>query len=156
MRTTKVLAICAVAAGTSVSSGLVLAGACGHDVHGSPTIEVTELGEGTSVMHYFSPATIIMDDAKDPRHRAFGECRGQAVMIDGVANWEGACIWSRVEGDGAYVAYWTAKPGDKGVERRDALHGTARLAGTGRLAYLNDRTASWTGLANGGSRFCDD
>lgn len=155
MKLVTALAGCGIAAGMIVSGNAAFA-ACGHDVHGSPTIEVTELGENGSVIHYISPATIIMDNASDPRHRAFGECRGQGVVRDGVANWVGACTWKRAEGDGEYVAYWSAKPGDKGVEKRDAMHGTARLVGTGRLAFLTGRTAKWTGLANGGSYWCDD
>ena len=156
MKTTTVVTGCGLAAAMVFSSNSVLAGKCGHDVHGAPTIEVSELGENSSVVHYISPATIIMDDTSDPRHRAFGECRGQGVVVDGVANWTGACVWKRAEGDGEYVAYWSAKPGDKGVERRDAMHGTARLVGTGSLAFLTGRTAKWTGLANGGSYWCDD
>ena len=77
------LAFCGCLAGTTFVSAAVIAATCGHDVHGAPTIEVTDLGEGSSIMHYFSPATLIMDDPKDPRHRAFGECRGQAVLTDG-------------------------------------------------------------------------
>ena len=154
MKSITVLVGCGLAAGMFVSSSTAFA-ACGHDVHGSPTIELTELGETTSVMHFFSPATLIMDDPRDPRHRAFGECRGQAITIDGVSNWVGACIWKQADGD-AYVAHWTAKPSDKGVENRETLHGTATLNGTGKFARFNGRTAKWSGLANGGSYFCDD
>jgi hypothetical protein len=156
MKTVTALAGCALAAGMIVSSGSVLAGACGHNVNGKPTIEVTELGENTSVISYFSPATIIMDDPSDPRHRAFGECRGQGVVIDGVANWTGACIWKREDGAGEYVAHWSSRPSDRGVERREALHGTARLVGSGNLAFLTGRTTKWSALANGGSYFCED
>ena len=67
---------------TSISA---MAATCGHDVHGAPTIEVTELGENNSVLHYFSPATLVMDDTSHPAHRAFGECRGQGITIDGVS-----------------------------------------------------------------------
>lgn len=77
-------------------------------------------------------------------------------MIDGVSNWTGACIWEKPDGSGEYVAYWSAKPGDKGVEQRDTLHGTARLVGSGSLSFLTGKTAKWTGLANGGSYWCDD
>jgi hypothetical protein len=155
MKTITALASCGLAAGMFVSSSTAFS-ACGHDVHGAPTIEVTQLGENTSVMHFFSPATIIMDDPRDPRHRAFGECRGQALTINGVSNWTGACVWKREDGD-SYAALWSASPNDKGVEKRETLHGRATLAeGTGKLAYLNGRTAKWSGLANGGSYWCDD
>ena len=156
MKNVTLLAGCGLAAGMIVSIGSAYAGACGHDVHGASTYEVTQLGENTYYAHYFSPSTIIMDDASDPRHRAFGECRGQAVVIDGVANWTGACIWKRADGAGEYVAHWTSTPSDKGVEKREALHGRARFVGSGSLAFLTGRTAKWTGLANGGSYFCDD
>ena len=156
MRTTIALTGCGLAAAMVFSSSGVWAGACGHDVHGSPTIEVTELGENTSVIHYLSPATIIMENANDPRHRTFGECRGQGIVINGVANWSGACIWKREDGAGEYVAHWTSRPSDKGVEAREALHGTARFVGYGNLAFLTGRTAKWSGLANGGSYWCDD
>jgi hypothetical protein len=156
MKVTTRMASYGLAVSMMFSAGAALAGKCGHDVHGAPTIEVTELGANSSLIHYFSPATIIMDDATDPRHRAFGECRGQGVVVDGVPNWTGACIWKTPDGGGAYVAYWSAKPGDKGVEKRDAMQGTARLVGTGTLAFVTGRTAKWTGLANGGSYWCDD
>ena len=70
-------------AGTIFFSAAATAATCGYDVHGAPTIEVTDLGGGASIMHYFSPATLIMEDPNAPRHRAFGECRGQAVLNDG-------------------------------------------------------------------------
>lgn len=155
MKIVAATASCGLAACLIFSTGAASA-ACGHDVHGASQVEVTELGKNASIIHYYSPATIIMDDASDPRHRAFGECRGQAVVVDGVANWIGACIWKTPDGGGEYVAYWSAKPGDKGVERRDALHGTARLVGTGSLDFVTGKTAKWTGLANGGSYWCDD
>jgi hypothetical protein len=66
---------------------------CGHDVHGAPRIEETKLAPNNSIITYFSPATLIMDNPSDPRHRAFGECRGQGVVTDGVARWQGGCIW---------------------------------------------------------------
>ena len=155
MKTTTVLTGCGLAATMVFSSGAVLAGKCGHDVHGSPKIEVTELGENSSVIHAFSPATLILEDTSDPRHRAFGECRGQGIIINGVANWEGACFWKTADGD-TWIAQWSAKPGDKGVERRETLHGTARAYGTGKLASLGTVTAKWSGLANGGSYWCED
>ena len=80
--------VCSLAT-TFLFSISAIAATCGHDVHGAPTIEVTELGENNSVLHYFSPATLVMDDTSHPAHRAFGECRGQGVTIDGVSNWAG-------------------------------------------------------------------
>ncbi|MGD2139895.1 MAG: hypothetical protein PVH25_05835 [Burkholderiales bacterium] len=156
MKAVTVMAGFGFALGMSFTVSGVLAAGCGHDVHGAATIEVTQLGESSSLIHYYSPATIIMDDASDPRHRAFGECRGQAVVVDGVANWTGACVWKTPDESGEYVAYWSAKPGDMGTEKRDALHGTAQLVGSGSLSYLTGASAKWTGLANGGSYFCDD
>ncbi len=155
MKSITVLVGCGMAAGMVVSSNATFA-ACGHDVHGSPTIEVTQLGENTSVMHYFSPATLIMDDPRDPRHRAFGECRGQGIIIDGVGNYSGACMVKTADGDtGAWQ--WSSKPGDKGTENREAFHGTPTfIIATGKLARFNGRTVKWSGLANGGSYFCDD
>lgn len=154
MKTLTALTSCGLAAGMLLSTTSAFS-ACGHDVHGAPSIEVTQLGDNTSVMHYFSPATIVMDNPKDPRHRAFGECRGQGVTINGVSNWVGACIWKLSDRD-VYIAHWLSKPSDKGTESRETMHGTATLNGTGKLAYLNGRTAKWSGLANGGSYFCDD
>src|SRR4249919_3346355 len=98
---------------------------------------------------------MIMDDPKDPRHRAFGECRGQGVVTNGVQVWTGACIWRTPEGD-AIVAMWAAKPGDTGTENREAMKGTAVLKGSGKFAALNNKVVKWTGLANGGSYFCND
>jgi hypothetical protein len=138
-----------------VVSGTTAFAACGHDVHGSPTIEVTELGENSSVLNYFSPATLIMDDPRDPRHRAFGECRGGGIIVDGVANWDGACLWKAANGD-FIVAYWASKPSDKGTEAREAVHGTTKWFGTGKFARFSGHTAKWSGLANGGSYICDD
>lgn len=128
---------------------------CGHDVHGAPLIEETKLTPNNSIIHYFSPATVVMDNPADPRHRAFGECRGQAVITNGVARWTGACIWKSADGD-ALVAMWSSKPGDTGSENRDALKGTAAWQGTGKFASMNNKTGKWTGLGNGGSYFCDD
>ena len=147
------LGFCGCLAGTTFVSAVVIAATCGHDVHGAPTIEVTDLGEGSSIMHYFSPATLIMDDPKDPRHRAFGECRGQAVLTDGQGNWAGSCVWRTTDGD-ALVAHWSSQPGDKGVADGQ-LHGTATMTGTGKLSSIGGPN-SWTGLANGGSYFCMD
>lgn len=59
------MAGCGLAISMIFSSGAVLA-ACGHDVHGAGAIEITQLGKNCNFMHYFSPATIIMDDASDP------------------------------------------------------------------------------------------
>lgn len=145
------LAGCYWLVGTAFFSATVMAANCGHDVHGAPTIEVTDLGGGASIMHYFSPATLIMDDPEDPRHRAFGECRGQAVLNDGQGDWVGSCVWKTADGD-AVVAHWSSKPGDKGVAEGQ-LHGTAKMIGTGKLSSISGPN-SWTGLANGGSYFC--
>lgn len=134
-------------------SSPVLAATCGHDVHGAPTIEVTELDGNNSILHYFSPATLVMDDTSHPAHRAFGECRGQGVTIDGVSNWSGSCIWKNTDGD-AMIAHWTSKPGDTGTEE-GGLHGTATWVGTGQLSKYSGNV-SWTGLANGGSYLCVD
>ena len=138
-------------AATFLTSNLAIAATCGHDVHGSPTIEVTELGENSSVLHYFSPATLVMDDKSHPAHRAFGECRGQGVTIDGVSKWSGSCIWKDSDGD-AMVAHWSSSPGDKGTEE-GGLHGIATWIGSGKLAKFGG-SVSWTGLANGGSYLC--
>jgi hypothetical protein len=144
---------CGLVTGAMIA-GPALAG-CGHDVHGAPTIEVTELGDGSSVFHYFSPATMIMDDPSDPRHRAFGECRWQGITtIDGVTNAAGGCFWKDADGD-IWIAHGTAKPGDMGTEDRETLHGTAVTGGTGKFASKAG-TIKWSGLANGGSYFCDD
>ena len=133
---------------TSISA---IAATCGHDVHGAPTIEVTELGSNNSILHYFSPATLVMDDTSHPAHRAFGECRGQGITIDGVSNWAGSCIWTNSDGD-AVVAHWSSNPGDKGTEE-GGLHGTGTWIGSGKLAKFGG-SVSWTGLANGGSYLC--
>lgn len=106
-------------------------------------------------MTYFSPATLVMNDPSDPPHRAFGECRGVAVVEDGVQRMQGGCIWKAPEADMAWV-FWSSKPGDTGTEKRNANHGTAVWNGTGKMQALNGRTGKWTGLANGGSYFCDD
>ena len=144
------MAVCSLAA-TFLTSISVIAAMCGHDVHGAPTIEVTELGENNSVLRYFSPATLVMDDTSHPTHRAFGECSGQGITIDGVSNWAGSCIWRNSDGD-AMVAHWSSKPGDTGTEE-DGLHGTATLGCSGKLAKFGG-SVSWTGLANGGSYLC--
>lgn len=128
---------------------------CGHDIHGSPRLEETKLAPNNSVITYFSPATIVMDDPTDPRHRAFGECRGQAVVLDGVARWQGGCIWKTSDTDVSWIV-WSAKPGDTGTEKRDALHGTGVWHGTGKMQFLEGKTGRWSGLANGGSYFCDN
>ena len=140
-------------AGTIFFSAAATAATCGYDVHGAPTIEVTDLGGGASIMHYFSPATLIMEDPNDPRHRAFGECRGQAVLNDGQGDWVGSCVWRTADGD-AVVAHWGSPPGDKGVAEGQ-LHGTATMVGSGKLSSISGSN-SWTGLANGGSYFCMD
>src|SRR5215813_3924532 len=132
-----------------------LAANCGHDVHGAPRVEETKLAPNNSILTYFSPATLIMDNTADPRHRAFGECRGQGVVSDGVQRWQGGCIWKSSDQDVSWV-FWSSKPGDTGTENRDAPKGTAVWHGTGKMQSLNGKTAKWTGLANGGSYFCDD
>ena len=154
MKSVTALIGCGIAAGMVVSGGVAFAG-CGHDVHGSPTIAVTQLSENSSVLHYLSPATLIMDDPTDPRHRAFGECRGHGIIVDGVENYDGACIWKAANGD-ALIGYWSSRPSDKGTEAREATHGTVEFVGTGKLARYTGRSGKWSGLANGGSYLCDD
>ena len=139
----------------ALASANAIAANCGHDVHGAPRIEETKLAPNNSIISYFSPATLIMDNPSDPRHRAFGECRGQGVVTDGVAVWQGGCFWKSSETDVAWVR-WSSKPGDTGTEQRDAPKGTAEWHGTGKMQSLNGKTGKWTGLANGGSYFCDD
>jgi hypothetical protein len=114
-----VLPLCAIAAN------------CGHDVHGAPRVEETKLAPNNTILTYFSPATLIMDDRSDPRHRAFGECRGQGVVSNGVQQWQGGCIWKTSEADVGWV-FWSSKPGDTGTEKRDAPNGTAVWHGRAR------------------------
>jgi hypothetical protein len=128
---------------------------CGHDVQPGPRFEETKLAPNNSIYTYFSPAMLIMNNTSDPRHRAFGECRGQAVVSDGVQRWQGGCIWKTSDADVAWV-FWAANPGDTGTEKRDTLHGTAVWHGTGKMQFLNGKTGKWSGLAPGGSYFCDD
>ena len=126
---------------------------CGHDVSGAPRTEQTAVGDQFAVVHYVGPSTLIMDDPRDPRHRMFGECRGQAIVTKGVGVWEGACVYTTQAGD-TYYSTWTAKPGDTGTENRDALQGAAVLHASGKFAKFDGRHVKWTGLANGGSYFC--
>ena len=128
---------------------------CGHDVSGAPRTEQTTVGDQFAVLHYVSPSTLIMDDPKDPRHRMIGECRGQAISTKGVTVWDGACVYKTQDGD-TYYSTWSARPGDTGAEKRDALHGTAVLHASGRFANFDNRKVKWTGLANGGSYFCTE
>ena len=132
-----------------------LAAGCAHDVHGAPQVTVTKLSDNDSIIQYFSPATLIMDNPKDPRHRAFGECRGQGVVTKGVQMWTGGCVWKTADGD-SWIGLWSSKPGDTGVEKREAMQGTASQYGTGKLASMGRINVKWTGLANGGSYFCED
>ena len=129
------LAITAIALLMVGLSTPAIAKVCGHDVHGAPTAETTDIGDTMQVIHYYSPATLIMDDPSDPRHRAFGVCRGQGVVINGVANWEGARIWKDAAGD-AFDCHWKSKPGDQGPEDRETDHGTGVCGGhgTGKFA----------------------
>lgn len=128
---------------------------CGHDVSGSPRFEQTTVGDQFALIHYFSPSTIVMDDPKDPRHRLFGECRGQAVVHNGVAVWDGACVYKTQSGD-SYWATWSAKPGDTGTENRDTLHGTSLIRASGKFAAFDGKRVKWSGLTNGGSYFCSE
>ncbi len=64
MKSITVLVRCGLAAGMVVSSSTAFA-RCGHDVNGSPTFEVTQLSENMTILHYFSPATIVMDDPQE-------------------------------------------------------------------------------------------
>ena len=48
-----------------------LAASCGHDIHGAARVEESKLGPTVTITHYISPATVVMDDPKDPMHRAF-------------------------------------------------------------------------------------
>jgi hypothetical protein len=139
---------------SSISTSVVAAN-CGHDIHGAARIEESKLAPTVTITHYFSPATVVMDNPKDPMHRAFGECRGQGITQDDVSSWEGGCVWKDVDGDMAVVR-WSSKPGDTGSEdRANASKGTARFVGsTGKFASLNGKKCKWTGLANGGSYFC--
>jgi hypothetical protein len=133
----------------------IAAGTCGHDVHGAPRMEETKLAPNNSIISYFSPATVIMDNPSDPRHRAFGECRGQIAVTDGVSVSQGGCFWKTSDADVFWVN-WSSKPGDTGTENRDAPKGTAVYHGIGKFQSMNGKTGKWTGLANGGSYFCDD
>jgi hypothetical protein len=158
MTSAKVVRQCTAACTAALVFALPLsaiAATCGHDVHGASRIEETKLGPNSSIITYFSPSTIIMDNPSDPRHRAFGECRGQGVVTEGVGVWQGGCTVKNSDGDISW-AIWSSKPGDTGTENRDALKGTYVEHGTGKFQSLNGRTGKWTGLANGGTYFCDD
>jgi hypothetical protein len=158
MTSAKVVRQCTAACTAALVFALPLsaiAATCGHDVHGASRIEVTKLGPNSSIITYFSPSTIIMDNPSDPRHRAFGECRGLGVVTEGVGVWQGGCTVKDSDGDISW-AIWSSKPGDTGTENRDALKGTYVEHGTGKFQSLNGRTGKWTGLANGGTYFCDD
>jgi hypothetical protein len=158
MTSAKVVRQCTAACTVALAAVLpfsAIAATCGHDAHGAPRMEETKLAPNNSIITYFSPATIIMENPSDPRHRAFGECRGQGVVTDGVPVWLGGCTYKNPEGDVFWVT-WSSKPGDTGSENRDAPKGTAVLHGTGKFQGLNGKTAKWTGLANGGSYVCDD
>jgi hypothetical protein len=142
---------------------LAIAANCGHDVHTAPKFEETKLDgkDGkNSIQSYYSPAMTIMDNPSDPRHRTWGECRGQGVVSDGVAVWQGGCTMKNADGD-AFWVFWSAKPGDTGSEPHapaNAPRGTGVIKGaTGKMQSLIGKTAKWTGLPNGGgSYFCDD
>lgn len=143
------------AAALSLACTQALAARCGHDAHGAPRIEVTKLTDTDSVITYFSPATLIMDNPKDPVHRAFGECRGQAMINKSGQFWQGACFWKAADGD-VFVSNWSSKPGDTGPEKRETLHGTGIFYGTGKFAAAGVTKFRWSGLANGGSYFCEE
>jgi hypothetical protein len=158
MTSAKVVRQCTAACSAALVALLpfsAIAATCGHDVHGAPRIEETKLAPNNSIITYFSPATVIMDNPSDPRHRAFGECRGQGVVTEGVPVWQGGCTYKSSDGDVFWIN-WSSKPGDTGTENRDAPKGTGVFHGTGKFQGLNGKTGKWTGLANGGSYFCDD
>ena len=141
----------------------VTAATCGYDVHTAPKFEETKLdGKGgkNAIRSYYSQAVVIMENPSDPRHRTFGECRGQGVVNDGAAVSQGGCTYKNADGD-AYWSLWSAKPGDTGSDPQapaNALKGTAVIKGaTGKMQLLVGKTIKWTGLPNGGgSYFCDD
>jgi hypothetical protein len=145
MRSAKVVRQCTCTACTAALVAFLpfsaLGANCGHDVHGAPRMEETKLAPNNSIITYFSgPSTLIMDNPSDPRHRAFGECRGQGVVTDGVQVWQGGCTWKNSDGDVVWNL-WSSKPGDTGTENRDAPKGTAVFKGAGKLQSLNGKTA---------------
>jgi hypothetical protein len=77
------------------------------------------------------------------------------MVTEGVSVAQGGCTWKSADGDVFWVT-WSSKPGDTGTENRDAPKGTSVYHGTGKFQSLNGKTGKWTGLANGGSYFCDD
>jgi len=127
---------------------------CGHDVqHGAVRFEQTKLDDNNAVLQYFSPSYIVMDNPKDPRHRAVGECRGQGVITPDGQVWIGTCVAKTTKGEINSV-FWYSKPGDMGPEKRaDAPQGTYKVIS----GPMKGQTGKWTGLeSGGGSYFCDD
>jgi hypothetical protein len=127
---------------------------CGHDVQfGAVKFEQTKLDDGNAILSYFSPSYLVMDNPKDPRHRAVGECRGQGVVTPQGQTWVGGCFEKTLTGE-IHAVYWWSKPGDKGTENRaDAPQGTYKVI----AGPMKGKTGKWTGLeAGGGSYFCDD
>ena len=56
-----------------------------------------------------------------------------------------------------WTVEWSSKPTDKGMENREALHGTYKVVvATGKMARFLGTTGKWSGLANGGSYWCQD
>ena len=130
-----------------------LAGTCGHDVqYGAVKFEQTKLDDSNAILSYFSPSYLVMDNPKDPRHRAVGECRGQGVLTPQGQTWVGGCFEKTLSGE-VHAVYWWSKPGDAGTEKRDAPQGTYKVI----AGPMKGKTGKWTGLeAGGGSYFCDD
>lgn len=148
--------IAVAASAIAFASVNAVAANCGHDVHhGAVQFQQTKLDDGNAVQQYFSPNYIVMNDPKDPRHRAVGECRGQGVVTPQGAKWIGGCTQKSPSGVITSV-FWESKPGDTGTEKRaDAGHGTYKII-VGPPGLVG-KTGKWTGLeSGGGSYFCDD
>jgi hypothetical protein len=126
--------------------------ACGLDIQ-SPQVEVLELTKTRSLAFFNNKATLVPDDRKDPRYLASGVCRGIGTIENGLfSGGEGACRYKAVDGEDYVAGEWVINPQKAG----EPLQGSwKKVEGTGKFAAVGSK-GTWTGLPNGGSRWCDD
>ncbi len=124
----KIAATVAVASIATVSFGSVAFGAAcsGYDVLVAQTAEMTELGNGHSILTVRQQSVVITDDPNNIYNLTTGECAGSILFLpDGTTDASGHCARKDQDGD-TYSLTWAQEPGKpNGI--------WASLGGTGKF-----------------------
>lgn len=105
----------------------------GHYINVPQSADVTDLGNGNSLVVFKNVSLNVADDKSSPLHMTAGTCVGTALTINGATNASGRCSRTDKDGD-VYSFEWTLPAGaDKGTYNF--------VGGTGK--YANTKWAGW-------------